>query len=61
MAKSKFGDWSADDLERAAKYMRELDSSSNAKTAFELAKREQVRSIFSSTIRLRNDSDFPLR
>lgn len=38
---SKTRDWSADDLERAAKYMRELDSSSNAKVAFELAKREQ--------------------
>lgn len=38
---SKTRDWSADDLERAAKYMRELDASSNSKVAFELAKREQ--------------------
>ena len=40
-AKGKMADWSADDLERAAKYMRELDSSKNAKSAIELARREQ--------------------
>jgi hypothetical protein len=39
--KARVADWSADDLERAAKFMRELDSSSNSKSAFELAKREQ--------------------
>lgn len=39
--RGKLSDWSADDLERAAKYMRELDKSANARTAFELAKREQ--------------------
>lgn len=41
MSRGKMADWSADDLERAAKYMRELDSSSNARAAIELAKREQ--------------------
>ena len=40
-ASARVSDWSADDLERAAKYMRELDASTNAKVAFELAKREQ--------------------
>jgi len=40
-AKKKIGDWSADDLERAAKYMRELDASKNAASAMELARREQ--------------------
>lgn len=40
-AKARMGDWSADDLERAAKYMRELDTSKNSKAAIELAKREQ--------------------
>lgn len=40
-AKARVADWSADDLERAAKFMRELDASSNSKAAFELAKREQ--------------------
>ncbi len=39
--KSRFADWSADDLERAAKFMRELDASAHAKAAFELARREQ--------------------
>ena len=39
--KGKMADWSADDLERAAKYMRELGSSKNAKSAIELARREQ--------------------
>lgn len=38
---TRASDWSVDDLERAAKYMRELDKSANAKVAFELAKREQ--------------------
>jgi hypothetical protein len=37
----KVNDWSADDLERAAKYMRELDGSKNASAALELARREQ--------------------
>ena len=40
-SRSNTSSWSADDLERAAKYMRELDASTNAKVAFELAKREQ--------------------
>ena len=40
-ARKSVGDWSADDLERAAKYMRELDASKNAKVAIELARREQ--------------------
>jgi hypothetical protein len=39
--RAKMADWSADDLERAAKFMRELDASANARAAFELAKREQ--------------------
>jgi hypothetical protein len=39
--KPRVSDWSADDLERAAKYMRELDASKNAKVAIELARREQ--------------------
>ncbi len=39
--RARMSDWSADDLERAAKFMRELDGSANAKAAFELAKREQ--------------------
>ena len=39
--KQRMSDWSADDLERAAKYMRELDASKNAKPAIELARREQ--------------------
>jgi hypothetical protein len=34
-------DWDADKLERAAKHMRELDASTNARAAIELAKREQ--------------------
>lgn len=38
---TKLSDISADDLERAAKYLRELDQSNNARSAFELAKREQ--------------------
>jgi hypothetical protein len=38
---AKLADINADDLERAAKYLRELDQSNNAKSAFELAKREQ--------------------
>ena len=40
-AKGKMADWSADDLERAAKFMRELDGSKNSKAALELARREQ--------------------
>lgn len=38
---SKLNEWSAENLERAAKHMRELDKSMNAKAAIELAKREQ--------------------
>jgi hypothetical protein len=38
---SKLNEWSAENLERAAKYMRELDKSANARSAIELAKREQ--------------------
>ena len=34
-------EWSADNLERAAKHLKELDASINAKAAMELAKREQ--------------------
>jgi hypothetical protein len=34
-------DWDAEKLERAAKHMRELDASTNARAAIELAKREQ--------------------
>lgn len=41
VTKPRAGDWSPDDLERAAKYLRELDKSANAKVAFELSKREQ--------------------
>lgn len=39
--RTKLSDISPEDLERAAKYLRELDASNNAKAAFELAKREQ--------------------
>jgi len=38
---SKLNEWSAENLERAAKHMRELDKSTNAKAAIELARREQ--------------------
>ena len=38
---SKVAEWSADNLERAAKHLKELDASVNAKAAIELAKREQ--------------------
>ncbi len=38
---SRGSDWSVDNLEKAAKYMRELDKSSNSKAAIELARREQ--------------------
>jgi hypothetical protein len=38
---SKLNEWSAENLERAAKFMRELDKSVNAKAAMELARREQ--------------------
>lgn len=38
---SKLNEWSAENLERAAKFMRELDASANARSAIELARREQ--------------------
>ena len=38
---TKTTEWSAENLERAAKHMRELDKSVNAKAAIELARREQ--------------------
>lgn len=38
---SKGSDWNAENLEKAAKYMRELDKSSNSRAAIELARREQ--------------------
>lgn len=37
---SKPTDWNAESLEKAAKFLKELDKSSNAKAAIELAKRE---------------------
>ena len=38
---TRISEWDADKLERAAKYMRELDRSKNASAAIELARREQ--------------------
>lgn len=38
---SKPTDWSAESLEKAAKFMRELDKSANSKAAMELARRDQ--------------------
>ena len=38
---SKLAEWDADKLERAAKYLKELDRSPNSRSAIELARREQ--------------------
>ena len=38
---SRIGEWDADSLERAVKFLRELDTSKNASQAFELSRRQQ--------------------
>lgn len=46
---SKPSDWSAESLEKAAKFMRELDKSANSRAAMELARRDQDVEIARST------------
>jgi len=41
MSGTRLGEWDAEKLESAARYMRELDKSKNAAAAIELARREQ--------------------